>query len=244
MDEVKEPPLLGYKPLYMQVRDRLVRRLIEGAWQPGQMIPSEIELAREVGVSQGTIRKALDAMTAENLLVRRQGRGTYVAEPEDSRILFQFFRIMPDSGERTFPTSRILARTRALADPTEQHALALSPRHEVTRIERVRMLNDMPVIVETISLSLARFTGFDTLPEIPNNVYRLYSQKWGVTIARASEKLKAIAASRIDAEVLGCASGAPLLEIRRIALDLEANPVELRVSRCLTTHVHYSSELR
>ena len=98
----------SYKPLYVQVKDSLVRRLIDGAWQPGQLIPSEMELAREIGVSQGTIRKALDAMAADHLLVRRQGRGTYVAEPEESRILFRYFRMTPDSGEHSFPTSRIL----------------------------------------------------------------------------------------------------------------------------------------
>src|SRR5690606_120113 len=100
----------AYKPLYVQVRDTLVRRLIDGLWQPGQLIPSEIELAREVGVSQGTIRKALDAMTTENLLVRRQGRGTYVAEPEDGRMLFQFFRLVQDGVARSFPTSQVQSR--------------------------------------------------------------------------------------------------------------------------------------
>ena len=117
MSQTAETTAFAYRPLYAQVKDRLVRRLIDGAWQPGQLIPSEMELARELGVSQGTIRKALDAMTAENLLLRRQGRGTYVAEPEDSRILFQFFRLMPDGGEPVFPTSRILARSAAAAAP-------------------------------------------------------------------------------------------------------------------------------
>ena len=185
----------SYRPLYVQVKDSLIRRLIDGAWQPGQIIPSETDLAREIGVSQGTIRKALDTMTAENLLVRRQGRGTYVAEPAESRILFQYFRIVPDSGEASFPDSRILHWSREKATGAEKESLALPEGSDVWRISRVRDLGGLPAIAETITLSAARFTGFEALPAIPNNLYRLYSDKWGITIARAREKLKAVAAS-------------------------------------------------
>jgi GntR family transcriptional regulator len=234
----------SYRPLYVQVKDSLIRRLIDGAWQPGQIIPSEMELAREIGVSQGTIRKALDVMTAENLLVRRQGRGTYVAEPAESRILFQFFRIVPDSGEASFPDSRILHWSREKATDAETESLALPDAADVWRIARVRDLGGMPAITETISLSARRFAGFETLPVIPNNIYRLYSEKWGITIARAREKLKAAPASKADAGELGCFEGTPLLQITRVAFDLEGNPVELRVSRCLTGQTHYLSELK
>jgi GntR family transcriptional regulator len=244
MDETKAGVIFSYRPLYIQVKDSLIRRLIDGAWQPGQIIPSEMELAREIGVSQGTIRKALDAMTAENLLVRRQGRGTYVAEPAESRILFQFFRIVSDSGEASFPDSRVLRWSREKANATERESLALQKGAEVWRLARIRDLGGVPAIAETISLSTARFTGFEALRSIPNNIYRLYSEKWGVTIARAREKLKAAAASKADAGALGCAEGTPLLRIVRVAFDLEGNPVELRVSRCLTDQTHYLSELK
>ena len=99
---------LGFRPLYRQVRDLLVRRIADGIWQAGQPLPSESEIALDLGVSQGTVRKALDEMTAENLVVRRQGRGTYVARHDDARILFQFFKLVPDTGERSFPESRML----------------------------------------------------------------------------------------------------------------------------------------
>jgi len=244
MAEALEAAGFSYRPLYVQVKESLVRRLIDGAWQPGQIIPSEIELAREIGVSQGTVRKALDAMTDENLLVRRQGRGTFVAEPEEGRILFQFFRLVPDSGERSFPNSRILGRKDGKATESDAAALAIRAGADTIRIERVRTIRDKPLIVETITLPAARFKGFDAIETIPNNVYRLYSQRWGITIARAGEKLKAVPAMPSDAVELGCPTGTPLLEISRIAYDLEAKPVELRVSRCLTDGIHYSSDLR
>lgn len=244
MPEIGAAGTFSYRPLYIQVKDSLIRRLIDGQWQPGQIIPSETDLAREIGVSQGTIRKALDTMTAENLLVRRQGRGTYVAEPAESRMLFQYFRMVPDSGEPSFPDSRILRWSREKANAAEEQGLVLPNGSDVWRIVRIRDVAGVPSIAETISLSAARFTGFDALDAIPNNVYRLYSEKWGITIARAREKLKAVSASANDAEALGCAVATPLLQISRVAFDLESNPVELRVSRCLTETVHYLSELR
>lgn len=238
------PDGIGFKPLYAQVRERLVRRLVSGAWSPGMLLPSEMELARQLNVSQGTVRKALDSMTADNLLVRRQGRGTYVAEPEDSRILFQFFRLAPDQGEPSFPDSRVLSHGRAKPTPTETEALGIDAGDSVFRIERIRSLSGQPILIETITLPESRFPGLDGLPEIPNNVYRLYSDRWGVTIAIAEEKLKAIAASARDAAKLGCEPGEPLLLISRLARDLENRPVELRWSRCISREIHYAVNLR
>lgn len=218
-------------------------RLIDGSWQPGQIIPSETQLAQELGVSQGTVRKALDAMTAENLLIRRQGRGTFVAEPEESRILFQFFRLVPDSGERAFPKSRVLSTACATATREEVERLGLGKGAKVWRIERLRTLEGAPLLIETISLPKARFSDFGALAELPNNVYSLYSQRWGITIAAATEQLKAISAGAGDAAMLDCPPGTPLLQISRVALDLARAPVELRISRCVTERAHYLSEL-
>ena len=69
---------LGFRPLYRQARDVLVGRINDGIWQAGQVLPSEMEIAADLGVSQGTARKALDEMESENLVVRHQGRGTFV----------------------------------------------------------------------------------------------------------------------------------------------------------------------
>jgi GntR family transcriptional regulator len=217
---MEEPGIQAYKPLYVHVKEQLTRRLIDGVWQPGQLIPSEIELAREMGVSQGTVRKALDAMTAENLFVRRQGRGTFVAIPEDRRVLFQFFHLFPDTGEREFPDSTLVEREAGIAGPDAAAALGIGPGDPVHRFERVRALGGQPLLAETVTLPAARFPGFEALEAVPNNVYRLYSERWGITIARAAETLKAVAAAPGDAARLGVAAGVPLLAIRRVAFDL------------------------
>lgn len=235
---------IGLKPLYAQVRDRLVKRMVEGEWGPGAALPSEMELARQLGVSQGTVRKALDAMTADNLLVRRQGRGTFVAGLEDSRILFQFFRLVPDPGTPEFPVSEVLSRASGKAEMEEAGRLEIAPGDPVYRIERLRLLAGEPALVETITLPSARFPGFAEIDPVPNNVYRLYADRWGITIASSQEKLKAAPASKQDARLLGCEPGEPLLVISRLALDLAERPAELRTSRCLTRSVHYSVHLR
>lgn len=189
------------------------------------------------------MRKALDAMTGENLLVRRQGRGTYVATPEESRILFHYFRLLPDTGEASFPNSKILRWAPERARASEMRGLCLEKNEKVWRIDRVRTIGDCPSIAETIYLPVRRFPDFERIGPIPNNLYGLYSERWRITIGRASERLKSISASNEDAAQLGCPPGTPLLEITRIAYDLENNPVELRVSRCLTQSIHYRAEL-
>jgi len=234
---------LGFRPLYLQVREEITRHLASGRWQPGTMLPSEQELARELGVSQGTVRKALDAMTAERILVRRQGRGTFVAEYEESRILFQFFRLYPDAGERLFPVSKVLDLSSATPNDREREALDLAAQATVWRISRLRYHGSELIMRETLSLPQTQFKDLGELNEIPNNVYRLYSQRWGITITRISEKLKAVAADEADHAEMGCAIGAPLLEIRRVAFDLNKRPVEYRESRCQTDSMHYASDL-
>jgi GntR family transcriptional regulator len=234
---------LGFRPLYRQVRELLVRRIAEGLWAPGQPIPSEPEIASELGVSQGTVRKALDEMAAENLVVRRQGRGTYVARHDDARILFQFFRIVPDSGEKEFPDSRLIEVVGEGADEEAASALALRPGAAVVRLERVRSLAGEVCIAERIVVPAGLFPGLAER-ELPNNLYELYAAQFGIVIGRASEKLRAVAAGSREAELLGVAPGAALLRVDRTAFSIDGRLAEWRVSWCRTERVHYLSDLR
>ena len=235
---------LGFRPLYRQVKAIFVRRLVDGVWAPGASLPSEGQLAAEIGVSQGTVRKALDELAAENLLVRRQGRGTFVAEHDERRILFQFFKLVHDDGERRFPDSTVLGFETGEADAGECKALDLASGAGVIRIRRLRAFEGKPIILETLSLPQRVFPGLETNSAIPNNLYSLYAERYGVTIAHARERLKAVALSQVEAELLGTVPGTPALRIDRVALSLDGSPVELRVSLCLTEEAHYLSDLR
>lgn len=233
----------AFLPLYRQVKEHLVRRLIEGVWPPGLAIPSEGQLSAELGVSQGTVRKALDEMAAENLLVRRQGRGTFVAEHDETRILFQFFKLKPDEGPARFPDSRLLAASEHSASGEEAEALDLSAAERVIRIRRLRFMSGTPLLVEDISLPAALFPKLAD-DAIPNNLYALFAQCYGVAVATARERLKAVALGPEEAALLGVRDGMPALLIDRIALGLDGTPVEWRRSLCLTEGFHYAVELK
>ncbi|GJE58034.1 GntR family transcriptional regulator [Methylobacterium trifolii] len=237
------PDAVGFRPLYRQVYDMLLRRLADAVWQPGQILPSEGQLAAELGVSQGTVRKALDALTADSLLVRRQGRGTFVAEHDDKQSVFRFFKLRPDGEGTGMPTSRVAAIAEAAANADERDRLALAGSARVVRIERTRALDGRLCLIETISVPVALFPGIAGL-DLPNTLYSLYASRFGITIATASERLKAVVLPPREAVLLEVEAGTPALEIDRIAFDLEDRPVEWRRSTCLTESLHYLSVLR
>jgi GntR family transcriptional regulator len=239
----KKRKALEFRPLYRQVKKVLTARIAEGVWQPGAMLPSELEIAADLGVSYGTIRKALDEMSAENLVVRQQGRGTFVALHDEARILFQFFKLSPDTGERSYPDSRVLGVKVTGCSLEAARALDLRKSANVVVVDRVRTLAGNTCIVERITLPRAMFPRIEKRV-LPNNLYELYRSSYGVTIVRATERLKAVAAGRVEAEHLGVQVGAPLLSIDRVAFGIDGRPAEWRVSVCHTADVHYLSDLR
>src|SRR5690606_36742952 len=140
---------------------------------------------------------------AEQVLVRAQGRGTFVAEYEGGRILFRFFRMTGDDGSRTFPESSVATLRPRRAGREARARLDLAAGASTWVIERTRRLRGRPVIVETIVLPAERFPRLDAFDPLPNNIYALYASRFGLTIGRVKERLKAIAASAADAAVLG-----------------------------------------
>ncbi len=235
--------VVGFRPLYRQVKDEFLKRMVDGVWPAGFLLPSEGQLAADIGVSQGTVRKALDELSAENLLVRQQGRGTFVAQHDEKRILFQFFKLVPDDGVARFPESVVLEAGVHLATQTERECLGLEAGAKVARVRRMRAIDDMPMIIETLSLPDAMFPGMTDAP-VPNSLYAFYAERYGITIAHAREKLKAVALNGADAAILGKDAGHPALMVQRLALSLDAKPVEWRVSLCLTDDAHYLSFMR
>ncbi len=234
---------LNYQPLYKQIKSLILQRVIDGNWAPGEALPSEQQLGKEFGVSQGTIRKALDEMTAENIFIRKQGKGTFVSQHSAARSLFHFFYVVSNDGKRILPDSKVIGLTRASANKLEQSRLKLTAKDKVIRIKRVRFLNDKPVIVEHISLAVKVFGDFLKKEEIPNTLYELYESQYDVKVLKAVERLKAVKLKKDDAALLGMKAGAPVLEIDRLATALDTRPVEWRLSFVHTSDYYYLSEL-
>lgn len=243
------PARLEAQPLYVRARNIMVDRLIEGHWRPGEMLPSEFALAAELGVSQGTMRKALDAMTAEGLLTRRQGRGTFVAEAEDNSILFRFYRLTPDGSSKTgtkpsFPESRYLSRSQDAANAQERDIFSLETGDTVWRFERIRSNEDGPILWEQLVLPAKYFPDLTPETMLPNNVYQFYSTYYGIIVARVNEQLRAVTAPDNVSQLLELPAQSPLLEIDRRAIALDDRVVEWRRSLCRSDTMHYRNELK
>lgn len=235
----------GGGPLYRQVKEQLVREIAQGRYPVTDPLPSEQKLAARFGVAQGTVRRALDDLVRDNLVIRHQGRGTFVHAHGPERDRFHFFHLVAADGERRLPASRVLSVTRRRANQDEALALEIPPQDRIVEIRRVRDLMARSAILETIVVPDALFPDLGSLPktQVPNTLYQLYQDRFGVIIHRAVEKITAQAAGRDDVTYLGLDRGAPLLLIERIAQTLDGTPVELRSSRCDTRHLAYFSDI-
>lgn len=233
------------KPLYLQIRGLITNRIAEGAWKPGDLLPTEHELAAEYGVSQGTVRKALIALEGEKVIVRRQGVGTYVARHARDTVLFRFFRIVSPEGARLSPKSRLITQEIRAATPEEAASLSLKDGEPLHAVTRVRSFGDAPAIYEKVFVPVSIIPVLD-LPKtepMTEEMYVIYQERHTILITRVQERLRAIAAGPEDAAALGVAEGTPLLEIVRVAFDVSGRPVELRLSACDTRENRYSADI-
>jgi len=220
----------AFSPLYRQIKGLITRELQAGVWKPGESIPSELDLAARFKVSQGTVRKAIDELAADNLLVRRQGKGTFVATHAEQQIQYRFLRLMPDDGSDRGMARRLLdcRRTRAPADVARM--LACKSGDAVVQLRRLLLAQDKPVVLDEIWLPGALFKGLtaERLADYKGPMYGMFEADFGVRMIRAEEKIRALAADTTSAALLGVASGFPLLGVERLSFTYGDKPVELR----------------
>ena len=240
------PTAPSFQPLYLQIKALLEKSLEVREWGPGAAIPSEIELAGRFGVSQGTVRKAIDALAADNLVVRRQGRGTFVAtHTEEQASSFRFLRIRHNDGHDEYPASRLVDLKRGKAGADAARLLEISPGDAVLILRRVLEWGGEPVVLDEITLPAALFRGLtrSRYDAYHGSMYGLFETQFGVRMLKAREHLSAIAADAVSARVLGVAVGAPLLAVDRVTLTYGDRPVEVRRGLCNTRSHHYFNEL-
>ena len=232
-------------PLYKEVKRQMMSGLTRGDWKPGEAIPSERKLSQQFGISIGTVRKAVDELCAENILIRQQGRGTYVASHNRDRMLFYFFHVVPEAGAKAYPDVRLLAFARGKADRAEAERLAIAAGDAVLRIRNLLTLGDAPIIIDDITLPVVRYPGLTErqFRARTSTIYNLYQQAFGISVVKTSERLRATLADAEAASLLGLAQGAPLLQIRRVAFTYHDDPVEYRVSRVNTAHHEYWADI-
>jgi len=236
---------LTFSPLYRQIKELMIKSLEAGEWRPGDAIPSEAELAVRFNVSQGTVRKAIDEMAAENLLVRRQGKGTFVATHSDPRSFFRFLRLVPDSGDLGNYQSEPLSCQTIAATAEVAAVLNIPSGDPVVLIERVMRFDGAPVVFDEIYLvgELFQGLGLERLKSFERSLYSLFESVFGVRMIRAEERLRAVPADARTAEMLGVESGNPLLLVERTAFTYGNKPVEWRRGYYSTRQHHYLNEL-
>jgi GntR family transcriptional regulator len=236
----------AFSPLYRQIKVLITRSLQVGDWRPGEAIPSEMELATRYRVSQGTVRKAIDELAADNLVVRRQGRGTFVSTHAEQQVQYRFLRLVPDPAGKSGPVERRVLDCRRHRAPAEvARVLDMKAGEPVVQIRRLLLFDGRPVVLDDIWLPGMLFRGLTTerLDEYQGPLYALFETEFGVKMLRAEEKLRAVAASISDAEQLGLPEGAPLLSVERRTLTYGDRPVELRRGLYDTAQHHYRNEL-
>ena len=238
-------PSPSFRPLYEQIKILLTQSLVAGEWKPGEAIPSEMELASRFRVSQGTVRKAIDELASEHILVRRQGKGTFVASHSEPSYQYRFLRVMPDSGEKLHPRNVLLELRKGKASADIARALAVKAGSPVHVIKRVLEFRDRPLILDEMVLAATRFPGLTVarLEEYKGSMYSFYEEVYGLRMIRAEERIRAVAAREPAAGLLRVAAGAPLLCVDRIAFTYGDKPVEWRRGLCATDGFSYFNEL-
>lgn len=239
------PGAPSFQPLYEQIKILLTRSLIAGEWKPGEAIPSEMELAARYQVSQGTVRKAIDALAAENILIRRQGKGTFVATHTEPKHQYRFLRITPDKGEKIHPKTTFIDVKRGKASAEISRALDLKAGAPVTAIRRILVFAGKPVILDEVVVpsGLVPNLSIEKIQESLGSIYSFFETTYGLRMIRAEERLRAVAADAFSARHLLVKVGAPLLCVDRIAYTYGDKPVEWRRGLCLTEGYSYYNEL-
>ncbi|RCX08976.1 GntR family transcriptional regulator [Extensimonas vulgaris] len=241
-------PTPAFSPLYQQIKGLILQSLQSGEWKPGEAIPSEIELAARFRVSQGTVRKAIDELAAENLVIRRQGKGTFVATHAEQQVQYRFLKLRPDTGDaRTEgPAQRSILecrRTRASAEVAR--ALALRSGDPVIQARRILSFAGEPTILEDIWLPGQAFKGLtaEQMADYQGPMYAMLEKEFGVRMVRAEEKIRAVLPDEEQARLLEIAPTTPVLSVERIAYTYNDIPMELRRGLYRTDTHHYHNEV-
>jgi GntR family transcriptional regulator len=230
------------RPLYLQVKDMLIQRIAAGAWKPGAAIPNEIELSRELGISVGTVRKALDEMESERLISRRQGRGTFVIDQTSNEHAVRFSNIRDTNGIRITGEVESCSVAAAAASDAESRRLQLRISEPIFHIHRVRTHKDAPLMVEDATVPQSRFPGLPQEEDVSLSIVVL-AHRYGVLLGRADEKVGATTAKGGIAKALKVAEGTPLLTLDSVVYAIDGRPIEWRVAHCHLSDNHYLAEM-
>ena len=238
----------AFSPLYQQIKGLILQSLQASEWKPGESIPSEMELAARYRVSQGTVRKAIDELASGHLLIRKQGKGTFVATHAEHQVQYRFLKLVPDQGDLNTegPAQREIVDCKRLRASAEiARALALRSGDTVLQVRRVLSFANTPTILEDLWLPGTPFKGMtaERLADYHGPMYALFETEFGVRMVRAEEKIRAVLPDKAQRELLDLPANTPLLSVERVAYTYNDTPMELRRGFYRTDTHHYRNDL-
>lgn len=219
-------------PKYFRIKQAVLERIGSGAWPIGGLIPSEVELCREFGVSRTTVRKAVSDLAYEGRLVVMQGKGTFVASPKvEEHFVQRAFGIHEDMQRRGITlTTQVLRQDVTEASPEVAQRLRLRRGELVHLIVRRRFVGQEPILVSTTYVPHALCPDLDTQNLEECSLYALLRDRYGLAIARGERRLEAVAADAHEARLLDIALGSPLLLLDSVAYADDGRPFEHSVA--------------
>ena len=217
-------PQAGSVPKYYELRQWL-RQQIDGL-PPGTPVPPERALSQQFNISRTTVRQALHDLAVEGRIIRRQGRGTFVATPKVNQNvqLTSYTEAMKAQGLQ--PGSRIVDVAVTEAGDEVAARLGLAKNSSVTRVERVRYANGEPMAVETVYLDHVRFPGIVEELAAGTSLYAILEERFSVVPHHAEETIETVLAPPSASRLLGSDATTPMLLLTRSSRDAEGRPVE------------------
>jgi GntR family transcriptional regulator len=219
---------------YEEARDQIVAFITAERLTRGERLPTERQLSETLGVSRPTLRQALELLEKDGLIERRQGSGTYVAEPRvavDVRVLVSLTRSILASGMT--PGARVI--TSELMPATRQLAarFAVPPQTPLQHFERVRYADGRIVAFERSWFPASIAPNLNAFDLEHRSIYDVLEREYGVKLLRAEQEFDASVADDKVAALLECEPGAPLMVVHRLSFDFNGRPVEYAVDRFL-----------
>ncbi|MGB9640517.1 MAG: GntR family transcriptional regulator [Anaerolineales bacterium] len=214
-------------PLYVQIAETFSDRIASGELKPGDRLPPERELCQMLNVSRMTLRQALNELESRGLVVRRQGDGTYVAQPKIERNatkLVAFTDAIRQKGYR--PSAKIILFEKRFADARIAKELNISLAAPVYYYQRLRFVNQEAVMLEKCYLPVNRFPGLEQFDLENRSVYEILRTEFNVRIDHSQQSLEAVVATEYEAGLLGVAIGAAMMLQHRLAFDSDGVPIE------------------
>ncbi|MGB9673732.1 MAG: GntR family transcriptional regulator [Anaerolineales bacterium] len=214
-------------PLYVQIAETFSDRIASGELKPGDRLPPERELCQMLNVSRMTLRQALNELESRGLITRRQGDGTYVAQPKIERNATKLVAFTDAIRQKGYqPSARILFLEKRFADAHIAQELNISLAAPIYYYQRLRYVNHEPVMLEKCYLPFSRFPGLEQFDLENRSVYEILRTEFNVRIDHSQQSLEAVVATEYEAELLGVAVGAAMMLQHRLAYDADGIPIE------------------